>query len=281
MSDQAHSFDLAPQDLPQPMPEPSGFELSPRELVPQGIDDDCAKRAPDAPPTAEAARAMDAAPAIPGTDSRPPHAERDGTATSGASSSSSAAAHPAPALEPAPAGMSAATPRAAPPPLPESALPAQAPVALGPAPAPAALAGGAAPPPMPATGSATGYTPPPPPLEPRAPRAGASTPPPLEASRFGAPPPIPAVVEGAEESKRVLVGMLAILFGFAGLHKFVLGYREAGVVMLLVTFVGGLCTSGMSVLAAWVVGVIEGVVYLSKSDVEFVRVYQLGRREWF
>jgi TM2 domain-containing membrane protein YozV len=117
----------------------------------------------------------------------------------------------------------------------------------------------------------------------------------LENSRFGPISPIPispgafapgTVASGAvdalpHDSKRVLAGVLAILLGFVGVHKFVLGYREAGAVMLLVTFIGGLCTSGLSILAAWVVGVIEGIVYLSKSDSEFVREYQVGRREWF
>jgi TM2 domain-containing membrane protein YozV len=113
--------------------------------------------------------------------------------------------------------------------------------------------------------------------------ATTAQPPALDVSRFGAPPQMPGGPTEArpEDSKRVLAGVLAILFGYAGVHKFVLGYREAGAVMLLVTFVGSLCTSGISLLAAWVVGVIEGIVYLSKSDAEFVREYQVGRREWF
>jgi TM2 domain-containing membrane protein YozV len=131
--------------------------------------------------------------------------------------------------------------------------------------------------------SASAAVPPPPPLPPEATAAGTSRPPALDTSRFGAPPSIPGAPSGArtEGSKRVLAGVLAILFGCVGVHKFVLGYREAGAVMLLVTFVGSLCTSGISLLAAWVVGVIEGIVYLSKSDAEFVREYQVGRREWF
>ncbi len=154
------------------------------------------------------------------------------------------------------------------------------------------------PPPPPATlGSATSAatptaTPPPPPLPLTAATSSASAAgqASLENSRFGPISPIPispgAFAPGAvdalpHDSKRVLAGVLAILLGFVGVHKFVLGYREAGAVMLLVTFIGGLCTSGLSILAAWVVGVIEGIVYLSKSDSEFVREYQVGRREWF
>jgi TM2 domain-containing membrane protein YozV len=150
-----------------------------------------------------------------------------------------------------------------------------------------------------ASTSASATVPPPPPLEHPATNANPNSanptsantnsaattaqPPALDVSRFGAPPQMPGGPTEArpEDSKRVLAGVLAILFGYAGVHKFVLGYREAGAVMLLVTFVGSLCTSGISLLAAWVVGVIEGIVYLSKSDAEFVREYQVGRREWF
>jgi TM2 domain-containing membrane protein YozV len=182
-------------------------------------------------------------------------------------------------------------PLSAPPPLP--AAEASAPPGAAPA-----IAGSSA------STSASATVPPPPPLEPPATNANPNNanpnnanpnsantnsaattaqPPALDVSRFGAPPQMPGGPTEArpEDSMRVLAGVLAILFGYAGVHKFVLGYREAGAVMLLVTFVGSLCTSGISLLAAWVVGVIEGIVYLSKSDAEFVREYQVGRREWF
>ncbi len=100
------------------------------------------------------------------------------------------------------------------------------------------------------------------------------------------PPPPPLVMPVPPEappieSKRVLAGVTAILFGFIGLHKFILGYTGEGVVMLLVTFIGGFCTAGVSILATATIGFIEGIVYLSKSDAEFVREYQVGRKEWF
>lgn len=105
--------------------------------------------------------------------------------------------------------------------------------------------------------------------------SGSPTPPP-PAAPAAAFPASPAI-----ESKRVLAGVTAILFGFIGLHKFILGYTGEGVVMLLVTFVGGFCTAGVSILATATIGFIEGIVYLSKSDAEFVREYQVGRKEWF
>jgi TM2 domain-containing membrane protein YozV len=100
----------------------------------------------------------------------------------------------------------------------------------------------------------------------------ASTPPPIP--NPGAPIPRP-------ESKRVLCGVLAIVVGWLGIHKFVLGYTLEGVIMLLVSVIGGFLTCGLGASAVWIVGLIEGIIYLTKSDEEFVRVYQQAKRGWF
>lgn len=77
----------------------------------------------------------------------------------------------------------------------------------------------------------------------------------------------------AEESKRILAGVLAILLGGFGVHKFVLGYTMQGLIQLGITVI----TCGFGGL----IGLVEGIIYLTKSDEEFVRVYQQGRRGWF
>ncbi|MFT6931195.1 MAG: hypothetical protein ACJAQ7_002696, partial [Sediminicola sp.] len=35
------------------------------------------------------------------------------------------------------------------------------------------------------------------------------------------------------------------------------------------------------VLATWAVGLIEGIIYLTKSDEDFYNTYQVGRKPWF
>ncbi len=90
-----------------------------------------------------------------------------------------------------------------------------------------------------------------------------------------APPPYsppPAV-----ESKRIVCGVLGILLGALGIHKFILGYTTAGIVMLLVS----LLTCGVGWVVMYIIGLIEGITYLTKSDAEFMRVYQQGKKEWF
>ncbi len=73
------------------------------------------------------------------------------------------------------------------------------------------------------------------------------------------------------ESKRVLVGVLAILLGTFGVHKFVLGRTTAGIIMLLLS-----CTT-----ISGIIGLIEGIIYLTKTDEEFIDMYQVGQKAWF
>jgi TM2 domain-containing membrane protein YozV len=73
--------------------------------------------------------------------------------------------------------------------------------------------------------------------------------------------------------KRMVAGILAILLGGLGAHKFYLGYTTTGVIQLIVS----VCTAGIG----HIIGVIEGIIYLTKSDEEFDRTYVEGKKEWF
>jgi TM2 domain-containing membrane protein YozV len=77
--------------------------------------------------------------------------------------------------------------------------------------------------------------------------------------------------QGAD--KKVVAGICGILLGWLGVHKFVLGYTTEGVIQLVL----GLITCG----AAGIVGIIEGIIYLTKSDEEFVRTYIQSKKGWF
>ncbi len=81
-------------------------------------------------------------------------------------------------------------------------------------------------------------------------------------------------------SKKILAGIMGILFGAFGVHKFVLGYTAEGVIMLVVSVVGFiLCGVPTAVMA--VIGLIEGIMYLTKSDDEFNATYVAGKKKWF
>ncbi|MEO2089763.1 MAG: TM2 domain-containing protein [Gemmataceae bacterium] len=79
--------------------------------------------------------------------------------------------------------------------------------------------------------------------------------------------------EPKQESKKVVAGVLGILLGWLGVHKFYLGYTTPGIIQLVL----GICTGGL----AGIIGLVEGIIYLTKSDEEFIRTYQEGKKEWF
>ncbi|MFB9109554.1 TM2 domain-containing protein [Flavobacterium gyeonganense] len=76
-----------------------------------------------------------------------------------------------------------------------------------------------------------------------------------------------------EENKKVLAGVLGIVLGGFGVHKFVLGYTQEGIIQLVVTLV----TCGMGSL----IGFVEGIIYLTKTDEDFYQTYQVGKKGWF
>lgn len=78
-------------------------------------------------------------------------------------------------------------------------------------------------------------------------------------------------------SRKVLAGILGILIGGLGIHKFVLGYTGAGLVMLLVTIL----TCGVGGLIMGLIGFIEGVIYLTTPDDVFEQTYIINQKPWF
>jgi TM2 domain-containing membrane protein YozV len=81
-------------------------------------------------------------------------------------------------------------------------------------------------------------------------------------------------------SKRVSAGILGILLGSLGIHKFVLGYSKAGVIMLLVSIIGAVFFF-LGPIIMGTIGLIEGIIYLTKSDAEFHNTYVANKKEWF
>ena len=80
---------------------------------------------------------------------------------------------------------------------------------------------------------------------------------------------------GAE--KKIAAGICGILLGALGIHKFILGYTGAGIIMLLVSVL----TIGIASPIMGLIGLIEGILYLTKSDEDFVRTYVQNKKTWF
>jgi len=93
------------------------------------------------------------------------------------------------------------------------------------------------------------------------------------------PPPMSALKTdlSSRASTKVAAGVCGILLGSLGIHKFILGYTGPGLILLLIT----LLTCGVAGMVTGIIGLIEGIIYLTKSDEEFVRTYVDGRKDWF
>ena len=99
--------------------------------------------------------------------------------------------------------------------------------------------------------------------------------------------------EGAKEAfsgaggdnKKMLAGLLAIFLGSLGIHKFILGYQKEGIILLVTSVIGyaTLCllVGSFILMATGVIGIIEGIIYLTKTDEEFYNTYQVGKKPWF
>ncbi len=87
------------------------------------------------------------------------------------------------------------------------------------------------------------------------------------------------------DNKKILAGILAILFGSLGIHKFILGYNKEGVILLAVTLLGYATTCiVVGAFFFWIpglIGLIEGIIYLTKTDEDFYNTYQVGKKPWF
>ncbi|WP_293913271.1 TM2 domain-containing protein [Deinococcus sp.] len=111
--------------------------------------------------------------------------------------------------------------------------------------------------------------------------------------------PLPLSTTSDVGTKKLVAGLLAIFLGSFGVHKFYLSRTGAGLVMLIVNlggwFLAGVLTlitfgiAGFVVLplmslvagALGIIGLIEGIVYLTRSDEEFNQTYVVGRKDWF
>lgn len=110
--------------------------------------------------------------------------------------------------------------------------------------------------------------------------------------------PMSGPVPGNIQEKRLIAGLLAIVLGSFGVHKFYLGMNTPGVIMLgvnvgawVLAVLLGLITFGLGLFitlplaglisgALGLLGLIEGILYLTKSDQDFYTQYVLDKKPW-
>ena len=79
------------------------------------------------------------------------------------------------------------------------------------------------------------------------------------------------------KDKKIAAGICGIILGAFGVHKFILGYTKEGTIMLLVTVL----SLGFLGWIMGIIGLVEGIIYLTKSDDDFVQTYGDGKKGWF
>lgn len=75
----------------------------------------------------------------------------------------------------------------------------------------------------------------------------------------------------AQGPSRTTCGIVAILIGGLGIHKFMLGMTTAGIIQIVLSCCG----------VGSLIGLIEGIIYLTKTDEEFYQTYVVGKKQWF
>ena len=87
------------------------------------------------------------------------------------------------------------------------------------------------------------------------------------------------------ENKKMMAGLLAIFLGGFGIHKFILGYNKEGIILLGILLVSFplmcIVIGAFTMYIPIIIGLIEGIIYLTKSDEEFYNTYQVGKKPWF
>jgi TM2 domain-containing membrane protein YozV len=81
--------------------------------------------------------------------------------------------------------------------------------------------------------------------------------------------------------KKLAAGLCGILLGGFGVHKFILGYQTEGIIMLAIWVAGIIFLCGIPSMVISIIGIVEGVMYLTKSDEEFSQTYIMGKKPWF
>lgn len=103
---------------------------------------------------------------------------------------------------------------------------------------------------------------------------------------------------GDAANKKLVAGLLGIVLGSFGVHKFYLGMTTPGLIMLglnvgvwLLALLIGLLTLGLGLMISvplaslisgviGLLGLVEGIIYLTKSDADFGREYLQGKKPW-
>ena len=87
-------------------------------------------------------------------------------------------------------------------------------------------------------------------------------------------------------AKKIPAGICGIFFGAFGVHKFIIGNKSVATMMLCISIAGIIfgilwLFTAFAYLAMCVIGIIEGITYLTCSDADFYKKYYVEKKDWF
>ena len=90
---------------------------------------------------------------------------------------------------------------------------------------------------------------------------------------YQSPAPVPPFNKEQVAQQKLLAGILGIVLGGFGVHRFILGDTMGGILRIVITFV----TCG----AGGIIGIVEGIMYLIKNEEQFYQEYIVQKKAWF
>lgn len=94
--------------------------------------------------------------------------------------------------------------------------------------------------------------------------------------------------QNGKQKNRILAGLLALFLGNFGAHKFYLGLVSSGLVYIGVTILTIILAAAadeegilgiMYIISLF--SLIDAIIYFTKSNEEFNKIYVQGKRQWF
>jgi len=82
------------------------------------------------------------------------------------------------------------------------------------------------------------------------------------------------------DKNKLVAALLALFLGWFGMHKFYLGKKSAGIIMLVVSLLGFILL-GIPTMIIGMIAFVEAIVYFLKPEDEFQRLYVDGDKAWF
>ena len=78
---------------------------------------------------------------------------------------------------------------------------------------------------------------------------------------------------------RITAGILALVVGGFGAHKFYLGYNNQGIILLMMSTIGMILV--FPLFASGIIALSEAIIYLTSSDQKFYDTYEANQKLWF